>query len=128
MAQSMQVGQLDTIQKENNLNDVYAIGEVGKGNAYHHYTIVKHNSRLFDDVIADVNFQDGARNAENSVDGVLDCDLLEIVRDRLKGFQSGAFATEYNEHALKAVEEALTWMNKRVKDRAARGVLGTEKQ
>ena len=117
---------LSTIQKENNLNTVYAVGETGAGNAHHKYKVERLSKEGNFKFISEIQFQEGARDAENSVDGVLDCDLLEIVRDRLKGFQSGAFATEYNEHALKAVEEALTWMNKRVEDRAERGVLGTE--
>ena len=51
--------------------------------------------------------------------------ILEIVRDRLKGFQSGPMATRENACALTHIEEALMWMNKRVEDRIERGVLGT---
>ena len=51
--------------------------------------------------------------------------MLEIVRDRLKGFQSGDFATEDNAEALKHIEIALMYMNKRVMDRYERNVLGT---
>ena len=47
------------------------------------------------------------------------------MRDRLKGFQSGDFACRENALALTALEECLLWMNKRVEDRASRGVLGT---
>jgi hypothetical protein len=50
---------------------------------------------------------------------------LEIVRDRLQGFQSGEFACRENAIALTHLEECLLWMNKRVEDRAERGVLGT---
>jgi hypothetical protein len=57
--------------------------------------------------------------------GVLDVDLLEIVRDRLKAFQTGDYATRENACAITHIEEALMWMNKRVEDRAERGVLGT---
>ena len=64
-------------------------------------------------------------NEDGSIGGVLDVDLLEIVRDRLKCFQSGEFATRENACALTHIEEALMWMNKRKEDRAERGVLGT---
>ena len=57
--------------------------------------------------------------------GVLDTDLLEIVRDRLKAFNQGEYATRENALAITHIEEALLWMNKRVEDRAERGVLGT---
>lgn len=57
--------------------------------------------------------------------GVLDTDLLEIVRDRLNDFQNGKFATRENAVALTHIEEALLWMNKRVEDRIERNVLGT---
>lgn len=61
----------------------------------------------------------------NSIHGLLDTDLLEIVRDRLQGFQSGEFACRENAIALTHLEECLLWMSKRVEDRAERGVLGT---
>ena len=72
-----------------------------------------------------VDFQKGPRNDPESRQGVLDCDLLEIVRDRLKGFQNGPMATRENACALTHIEEALMWLNKRVEDRIERGVLGT---
>lgn len=56
---------------------------------------------------------------------MLDTDLLEIVRHRLQCFQDGDYATQDNARALQHIEEALLWMNKRVTDRIARGVLGT---
>lgn len=50
------------------------------------------------------------------------------MRDRLKGFQQGQFATRENAIALAHIEEALLWMNKRVEDRIERGVLGTNEK
>lgn len=119
---------LHTIQKRNNLNSVYRSGDIGPGGAYHHYTIVLDNSsRLaeFSDFEMYVCFQKGARTDPEARHGVLDNDLLEIVRDRLKAFQSGDFACHENEMALIHIEEALMWMNRRVEDRAEREVLGT---
>ena len=76
-------------------------------------------------VVGNIKFQNGARKEQNSVHGVIDTDLLEIVRHRLQCFQSGEFATRENAIALTHIEEALLWMNKRVEDRIERNVLGT---
>ena len=120
------IRRLHTIQTEHNLNKVYAMDHPGPGNANHIYAIAKNREgREFNDVIATVCFQNGPRNDPNSIDGVLDTDLLEIVRDRLKAFQSSEFACEYNAQALRHIEEALYQMNLRVQDRVNRKVLGT---
>lgn len=121
---------LVTIQKRNNLNTVYAADDPGSGGAHHIYMIECHAGD--DPVKTDVNtelicFQHGGRNEAESIAGVLDTDLLEIVRDRLNSFQKGPFATRENAIALTHIEEALLWMNKRVEDRAERGVLGFNK-
>lgn len=118
--------ELETIQKRNKLNNVFAADEVGAGGANHSYIVLCPENEADDSPITHViEFQNGPRSAEDSTHGILDTDLLEIVRDRLKGFQSGDFATRENAIALTHVEEALLWMNKRVEDRAARNVLGT---
>ena len=86
---------LSTIQKREKLNDVYIVETSGAGGAVHKYAIAKHteNSDFPQEIIAEIQFQHGARKDPNAQTGVLDCDLLEIVRDRLKAFQSGDFAT-----------------------------------
>ena len=134
------MNKLATIQKHNKLNEVYRIDEPGTGGACHVYMIQREeidvcaegeNGVDFKEhitPIAEIHFQHGARNEEGSTDGVLDCDLLEIVRDRLKAFQNGEFATRENACAITHIEEALMWMNKRVEDRAERGVLGTTRK
>lgn len=117
---------LATIQKRNNLNEVIRLGEPGPGGAYHGYTIgdASGERRPF----LYVEFQRGPRTDPNSRHGVLDTDLLEIVRDRMKAFQSGEYATRENACALTHIEEALMWLNKRAEDRAERGVLGTNEK
>ena len=118
--------QLQTIQTEHNLNKVYAVDRPGPGNTNHVYAIAKNREgREFNDIIATVCFQNGPRNDSKSIDGILDVDLLEIVRDRLRAFQSSEFACEYNAQALRCIEEALYQMNLRVQDRAERKVLDT---
>lgn len=126
---------LSTIQKRENLNEVYA-GEKGVGGASHDYMIVKVGCAKYgdkentltvnpEDIIETLRFQEGPRKDPNSTHGVTDQDLLEIVRDRLKGFQSGDMPTQETACALTHVEEALLWLNKRIEDRIERNVLGT---
>lgn len=116
---------LSTIQKREKLNDVYAVGEKGNGGAYHEYDITF--DKLSNGYISThkIIFQNGARKESSSIHGILDTDLLEIVRHRLQCFQEGDFATRENAIALTHIEEALMWMNKRVEDRIERNVLGT---
>lgn len=116
---------LSTIQKRENLNKVYAVSEKGNGEAYHEYKVVCHSKDGNQGQSFDILFQNGPRDVEGSLEGVLDVDLLEIVRHRLQCFQEGQFATRENEIALTHIEEALMWMNRRVEDRIERNVLGT---
>ena len=122
--------QLNRIQKRNNLNTVFVMDEehpVNKG--HHEYAIVLNGTETVQapDRVVTIKFQNGPRNVEGSVRGILDTDLLEIERDRLAAFQSGPYATRENAIALTHIEEALLWMNKRVEDRAEAGTLGTNK-
>lgn len=125
--------ELCTIQKRENLNRVIAIESRMNGGAPHDYAIYdarydEGDIKCFDEseAITSIKFQCGARNNPDSVRGVIDTDLLEIVRDRLRGFQSGEFACRENACALTHIEEALMWMNRRVEDRIERNVLGTD--
>ena len=121
--------QLSTIQKREKLNKVFVVDERGNGGANHRYEIYPDDVVVEDEEpMAVIQFQNGARKLPDSQRGVLDTDLLEIVRDRLKGFQSGEFATRENACALTHIEEALMWMNKRVEDRIERNVLGTNEK
>jgi len=124
---------LSTIQKREKLNEVRTVDEKGNGGAFHIYEISagvpaepkdKDGEQLHKELSMLVKFQDGARKLETSKHGVLDTDLLEIVRHRLTCFQEGEFRRE-NAIALTHIEEALLWMNKRVEDRIERNVLGT---
>lgn len=122
----MEVAKLSTIQKRNNLNAVYRDCEVGPGGGYHEYDIYMANETPeTGEPIMVIQFQKGPRNDPASRRGILDGDLLEIVRDRLRAFQDGPYATRENACALTHIEEALMWMNKRAEDRAERNVLGT---
>lgn len=127
---------LNRIQKLENLNDVFALDDPGPGGAHHLYEVVKLNTGRIceeddtfrtrpENMLLTVQMQEGPRNSPDAIHGVLDTDLLEIVRDRLIAFQAGPYACHENACALTHIEEALLWMNKRVEDRITRGVLGT---
>ena len=117
---------LSTIQKRNTLHQVFRGDEPGAGGACHKYIVRQDKFCPHEKVvIAEIQFQHAPRNEEGSTAGVLDVDLLEIVRDRLAAFQKGDFRCRENACALTHIEEALMWMNKRVEDRAERNVLGT---
>ena len=116
--------ELNTIQKRNKLNTVYSMGEKGIDMAFHTYDIILNDIKV-GGIAKRIEFQKGPRSEPNSVHGLIDSDLLEIVRDRLKCFQEGPYSSRENAVALTHIEEALMWMNKRVEDRAERNVLGT---
>lgn len=118
---------LVTIQKRAKLNAVYSLDGKGNGGAYHWYRIDTGEDPLRALEIH-IPFQNGPRGEEESVEGVIDSDLLEIVRDRLIAFQEGPFATRENAQALVHIEEALMWLNRRVEDRIERNVLGTNQE
>lgn len=121
---------LTTIQKHEKLNSVYAVDEKGNGGANHIYEIrpIDDNPDIIGEhrILATIEFQNGARKLPDSISGVIDTDLLEIVRDRLKSFQSGEFSSRENACAITHIEEALMWLNRRVEDRIERNVLGTD--
>lgn len=122
---------LSTIQKRENLNEVYAADEIGPGGANHEYHICMIDAEDKDVILdkpIEIKFQKGPRKEDSSQHGILDQNLLEIVRDRLKAFQAGEFATDYNAKALEHIELALMYLNRRVEDRIERNVLGTYKK
>ena len=123
------IRKLRTIQKFYKLNEVYSYDEQGIGNAHHVYLIHPADDDPTiegeHECYARIIFQNGPRYESGSTQGVIDSDLLEIIRDRLTDFQNGEYACPENANALRHIEEALFWMNLRVEKRAERGVLGT---
>ena len=102
--------------------EVNVLDEPGAGGANHKYSIssVKEPSVI----LGVVNFQNGPIK-EAGVNGVMNEDLIAIVIDRMRGFQSGNFACRDNAIALTKLEEALMWLRNRTNSREARGVEGT---
>jgi len=107
---------------------VVAVDEKGQGNANHEYIVLLSNvpqgEETTDQPLGIVKFQNGPIK-EAGVNGVMNEDLIAIVIDRMRGFQSGDFACRDNALALTKLEEALMWLRNRTNEREARGVEGT---
>ncbi len=103
---------LETIQTKDKYNDVFAIDAPDILNINHQYQVCGEDSLE----LATIQFQKGARHDDNPTNGVTDSDLLEMVRDRLLGFQNTTFRSVYNEVALFHVEKALEALNQRIED------------
>ncbi|MGL5719061.1 MAG: hypothetical protein ACRCX2_39030 [Paraclostridium sp.] len=105
----------------NKLNVTSVVDDI-ENNGHHEYQVTRRDT---DETLLSVVYQNGPRNIEGSKPGVLDEDLLYMVRDRLQTFQSSEFWCYENSKALDKVEEAIMWLKKRTTDREERGVLGT---
>lgn len=100
--------------------------------ACHHYSIegfdAHSNASLPGSGISalPVLFQNGVLT-EVGINGSTNEAYLAILIDRMRGFQNGPFKCRENALALTYLEEALMWLQKRTRDRLARGVEGTHK-
>lgn len=117
----------DRIQTEEILNRIFYYDSPHQGGDCATYIIsrtspgkMEEGKTIEQDTI--IHFQEGSRSDPEANPGVLEHELLEIVRHRLKCFQAGPFACEENKKALICIEAALNWMKKRIEDRKARGV------
>jgi len=106
--------------------EVVCLDGIGFGGACHEYRVKPVNGDQ-NPPLAMVSFQNGPIG-ENGVNGCHNEDLLAIVIDRLRGFQSGEFSCRENALALTKLEEALHWLNHRTSDRRRRGVEGTNEK
>jgi len=115
-----------TSHKVPGLNEALTIevlDEPGAGGACHRYVI----STVADFVHCDIRFQNGPI-AEAGINGISNEALLAIVEDRLISFQAGDYACRENAIALTKIQEAMMWLQKRTRDRIARGVEGTSQK
>lgn len=122
-----------TDHKVNGLNEAIDINvqdEPGAGGANHRYELNLHcvpgekPGLTADHTRILIEFQKGPIG-EYGYNGFTNEALLAIVIDRMRGFQSGKFSCRENALALTKLEEALMWLQKRTRDRIARGVEGT---
>ncbi len=106
--------------------EVRVMDEPGQGNANHVYRVMPVGSVTGNDKLplCEIGFQNGPIK-EFGVNGVMNEDLIAIVIDRMRGFQSGDYACRDNALALTKLEEALMWLRNRTNEREARGVEGT---
>jgi hypothetical protein len=118
--------------KVNPANDTIKIRVMdapGHGGASHHYEVTLPDwTREPDGANAkgiwDIQFQNGPI-AEAGVNGITQEVLIAIVIDRLESFQAAKFSCMENAIALEKLHEAQMWLQKRTRDRMARGVEGT---
>lgn len=123
-----------TSHKVNGLNEdlhVTAIDLKGAGGASHVYSIEyclnPGTAGGGTSPLARIQFQHGPVK-EAGINGITNEALLAIVEDRLVGFQSGEFSCRENAIALTKLQEAMMWLQKRTRDRVARGVEGTNQK
>lgn len=105
---------------------IMVMDDPGAGGASHVYDITCGDITSGASLLARIPFQNGPIG-EAGVNGVTQEALLAIVADRLRSFQSGAFACRENAVALTHIETAMLWLHKRTLDRQQRGVEGTNK-
>lgn len=125
--------------KLNGLNDslsVAAIDEPSPQGGNHEYAIswsYPTDSTWHSQVTVTIKFQNGPLR-ESVPNGISNEALIAIVIDRLMGFQHGPerdpnkrgeYACKENAVALTDLQSALMWLQKRTRDRMARGVEGT---
>lgn len=122
----MAVELTDRIQTEDQLNQIKYWDVEGPGGGRHTYEISRMGEDGLGEQITILHFQEGPRNDPESLPGILEPELLEIVRHRLKCFQAGPYACPENAAALGKIEEALEWMKQRVENRKKRNVFGTK--
>ena len=126
-----------TDHKLNGLNEALTItvlDEPGAGGACHKYSIALNVPP--DDPVGiapdslrthwEIDFQNGPIH-EARYNGLSGEALMAVLIDRLRSFQAGPYKCRENACALTHLEEALMWLQKRTRERLARGVEGTHK-
>lgn len=123
-----------TDHKVNPANDtlsIRVIDEPGSGGANHAYMIEGFDNTTNPSDVDDLDpsqcfilFQNGPIN-EVGVNGVTHEALLAILCDRMRGFQSGPYASSDNAEALSHMEAAQAALQRRTLARMVRGVEGT---
>jgi|SRR6185369_9063589 len=121
--------------------EVAAVDAPGPGGANHKYDIIGEAGKIGNErSVFGVNlrFQNGPISKPEDRNGITNEALIAVAIDRMRGFQyarnedtsfnfdvPGKYACVENAEALKNLESALEWLQKRTKDRLARGVEGT---
>ena len=109
----------------NDLNislSIEALDEPGPGGAHDSYQVIPNSGNAHG---VRIDFHRGPFSYGAVPKGLTHEALLAIIEDRLLGFQTGPYACRENACALTKIQEAIMWLNKRTRDREARGVEGT---
>lgn len=132
------------INPANDVIDILVIDKPGSGGANHAY-VVTGMTGLMENASTDATldyleggeitrdhtigilFQNGPI-AEAGVNGLTHEVLLEILIDRLSGFQAGQFACDANQLCLDHLKAAQEILLNRTRERMARGVEGTHQK
>jgi hypothetical protein len=118
------------VNPANDLLTIQVVDAAGPGGASHLYVISGFNTQsnpsepIGPTTLTPLLFQNGPI-AEAGVNGITHEALLAILADRLRGFQGGAYANQYNAAALVHIEAAQAALQARTRDRIERGVEGT---
>lgn len=75
----------------------------------------------------DIVFQEGTAK-ENGVNGAQIEDVIDVLIERLDGFQKGGFPCRENALAITKLEEARMWLNERTRKRKEQGVEGNHEK
>lgn len=118
----MRLVEWENIGSVNSKLEVYAVDSPNVGGGCCRYEIHCLGANL--NPSTTLMFQNGSPE-EVGINGITNEALLAVIIDRLKGFQSGPFSTRENSIAITKFEEGLMWLQKRTRDRLARGVEGT---
>ena len=103
--------------------EIYAHSTEGQSVA--RYDVVEPNVDAT--VLSEIYFQNGPIK-ETGLHGIFIEDALVIAHDRLSVLNTGKFECDYNDRALRHIEQALQALRERTNDRAARQVEGTSKE
>lgn len=134
-----------TDHKTNGLNEaieIIAVDQPGPGGANHKYNVIGRGEHIPNigprPFGVNLRFQNGPIAKPEDMNGITNEALIAVVIDRMRGFQfcrkadgtfeesaRGQYACKENACALTHMEEALMWLQKRTRDRMARGVEGS---
>lgn len=103
---------------------ITALDEPNQGGANHRYDITLNPPGRPSQVCTLLEFQNGPIATPADFNGLTNEALLAVTIDRMRGFQAGPYKCRENAIALTHMEEALMWLQKRTRDRLARGVEG----
>ncbi|MCU5435796.1 hypothetical protein ABR776_27240 [Bacillus cereus] len=82
---------------------------------------------IFEKEFINIKFQEGPIQ-ENGANGAQIEEVIDVLVNRLQGFQNGGFPCRENALAITKLEEARLWLNERTRKRREQGVEGKYQQ